>query len=572
MGKEENKTVDTGKMTGFKSIKSAVALLELISMIVIAVAGEIIALTIFRADQEETMHEVMHEQAVAYGKLLDLTPDADLASVFQGVAIGGIESSYFMVVDSDGVILYHGRDTSKIGQTSQSSATQAIVSQLKNGQKVTSGIEGYTLNGVEKLAAYYVTDENNIIEAVMDKKDVTAEITASFIRTSILIYVIVLAIVALLTYFIVGVVVKPVSTIEEMVQRVADFNLQRDHRPSTLKLYQRRDEFGMIARSVRVMRHNLIEILGRLDNSSDDLNGKATHLKDTMAHVSTNTSSNSATSEELAAFMEETTATTDSITNSMNNVTEKARNVNQNASEGMDAATKIQQKAQDIAVQAKNSGDKTQEAIKEISERADTAVEESKAVNRINELTETIDSIASQTNLLALNASIEAARAGEMGKGFAVVAEEIGTLANQTGEAVGDISSIIGEVNKAVTNMADCISEMLDLMNNIVLKDYHTFEDGFNQYRDDAKYFEDSMYDISQNVSELTESIELIENSIGDINSAMGDSAAGITDMAAKETDIVQLASDANEIALESLELSDRLKGIIKEFQLTEEQ
>ena len=32
-----------------------------------------------------------------------------------------------------------------------------------------------------------------------------------------------------------------------------------------------------------------------------------------------------------------------------------------------------------------------------------------------------------------------------------------------------------------------------------------------------------------------------------------------------------ELASDANEIALESLELSDRLKEIIKEFQLTEE-
>ena len=570
MGKEVTNEQNTGKMSGFKSIKSTVALLELISMIVIAIAGEIIALTIFRVDQEETMHEVMHEQAVAYGKLLDMSPEADYEAIFKDVAIGGIESSYFMVVDTDGTILYHGRDRSKIGQQSQSTATQGIISRINNGEKVTSGLEGYTLNGVDKLASYYVTSSNEIIEAVMDKKDVTAEITASFIKTSIFIYIIVLAIVAIITYFIVGFVEKPVAVIEGMVQRVAEFDLTRDHRPSTLRLYQRRDEFGIIGRSVRVMRHNLIEILGRLDDSSEDLNGKATHLKNTMASVSDNTSSNSATSEELAAFMEETTATTDSITNSMNTVTEKARNVNQNASDGMKTASDIQSKAQDIAVQAKNSGDKTQAAIKEISQRADTAVEESKAVNRINELTETINSIASQTNLLALNASIEAARAGEMGKGFAVVAEEIGTLANQTGEAVGDISSIIGEVNTAVSNMAECISEMLDLMNNIVLKDYITFEDGFNQYHDDAKYFEESMKDISNNVSELTESIELIENSIGDINSAMGDSAAGITDMAAKETDIVQLASDANEIALESLELSDKLKGIIKEFQLSE--
>ena len=570
MGKDEKRVVDTSKMTGFKSIKSTVALLVLISMIIIAVAGEIIALEIFVADQEQTMLEVMEEQATAYGKLLDESPEADYSSIFKGVKIGGIESSYLLLTDETGTVLFHGTDSSRVGKETLSTAVKDISARLQRGENVTSGYSQYTIDGVDKFAAYYITADKRIMAAVMNQDEVTAEITASFVKTSAGIYVVVLIIIALLAYLVVGFVVKPVAVIEEMVQRVADFNLQRDHRPATLKLYQRRDEFGVIGRSVRVMRHNLIDILGRLDNSSDDLNGKASHLKDTMAHVSDNTSSNSATSEELAAFMEETTATTDSITNSMNNVTEKARNVNHNASDGMETASKIQSKAQEIAIQAKNSGDKTQEAIKEISARADVAVEESKAVNRINELTETINSIASQTNLLALNASIEAARAGEMGKGFAVVAEEIGTLANQTGEAVGDISSIIGEVNTAVTNMSDCISEMLDLMNNIVLKDYLTFEEGFNQYHDDAKYFEESMKDISNNVSELTESIELIENSIGDINSAMGDSAAGITDMAAKETDIVQLASDANEIALESLELSDQLKGIIKEFQLSE--
>ena len=51
------------------------------------------------------------------------------------------------------------------------------------------------------------------------------------------------------------------------------------------------------------------------------------------------------------------------------------------------------------------------------------AIEDSKSVDQVNNLTNDILNISSQTNLLALNASIEAARAGEAGKGFAVVAE-----------------------------------------------------------------------------------------------------------------------------------------------------
>ena len=81
----------------------------------------------------------------------------------------------------------------------------------------------------------------------------------------------------------------------------------------------------------------------------------------------------------------------------------------------------VGQKAEKLEEDAVSARECMQNTIVRIGKTLEDKIEESKEVERIQQLTNQILNVADQTNLLALNASIEAARAGESGKGLSLI-------------------------------------------------------------------------------------------------------------------------------------------------------
>jgi methyl-accepting chemotaxis protein len=192
------------------------------------------------------------------------------------------------------------------------------------------------------------------------------------------------------------------------------------------------------------------------------------------------------------------------------------------------------ERAESLQAKTQAATANTMHVYEDVKVRANEAIEGIKAVEQINELTQTIMQISSQTNLLALNASIEAARAGEAGRGFAVVASEIGSLAEQTAQAIKNIDVMIADINHAVSNISDCLGDTTTFLEETVVKEYQEFEQVSIQYREDANVFGSSMTSVEKALSELTSSIQSITSALQSINNTVGESASGVNSIADK--------------------------------------
>ena len=473
------------------------------------------------------------------------------------------DTGYSFVVSSGGNVLYHkeiasGTDLAEYNGGELSSVKDFVMDSSNQGKTLQ-----YSYNAKDKYLSYVELGNGMKLVLTAPVEEIKAD--ANDLSVQILLFLAMGFVVAIVLGVLVGsTIAKPIKRITEIIKQTSELNF---HRALDIdKLTKKKDETGIMAKAVNEMRSVLRELVGNMESVKDGLLGNMKRLDDLMRENNSISEDNSATTQELAAGMEETSASATMIVSNIDAIQTNAEGIRSLSEHEQKESKEIMARARELSDNTRVSSNKALAIFEDMRNRTAEAIEKSKVVAKINELTDDIRSISSQTNLLALNANIEAARAGDAGRGFAVVATEIGVLANQTFQTVDGINEIVKDVNEAVHNMTDCMEVVMHFLEETVVVDYGTFGQVGERYEKDAASFADSMQKIYSEISELNRKITEIADTMDGVNRTISESADGVNLIAEKSGDAVKKTLEGYEHLRESENSLNLLKELIERF------
>ncbi|MEO1189330.1 MAG: methyl-accepting chemotaxis protein, partial [Pseudomonadota bacterium] len=320
-----------------------------------------------------------------------------------------------------------------------------------------------------------------------------------------------LAISALLSVFIVRSIAQPLDHITSSIGRLANGETTIE-----IKGAEAKTELGEIARALSIFKENRIaadraaderaaesdaraERAKRIEALCEDFDSKASVMLESVASASTELRS---TAESLSSAAEETSSQTRAVST-------VAENASGNVQTVAAASEELSSSIGEISRQAEQSTSITHRAIDESAKVNEKAEGLDSAARKIGDVLGLIQDIAEQTNLLALNATIEAARAGEAGKGFAVVANEVKSLANQTAKATEEIAQQISGMQAATGETVSAIGDIRSIIDQIG-ENAQSIATAVVQQNDATGEISRSAQDVSGATQEITTSISQV--------------------------------------------------------------
>ena len=350
-------------------------------------------------------------------------------------------------------------------------------------------------------------------------------------------------------------IVKPVTALADLAQRVAKGDLTiKAESDGAKELKVISDAFNEMIYSLRKLAGGIYEKNGNLQEAAETLvtifkgaEGANKEMAKAMTEISEGAIVQANQTEEVLSG-------TKDLNEKVEEVKVKLVEINQTIEASKNVLVKAQGEVNGLKEETANQRKLVSNTVQEVSELEG-------AVGHINKITQTINAIADQTHLLALNASIEAARAGESGKGFAVVAAEIGNLAAQSQSATKDITTILENIQHQTETTKSLMNQIDTTMGEQAKSVAETYE-VFKQVEEADKMIINGIIDFSSTVDYIDEFSQNLLKVTGALANIAEESAATTEETTASLQEQLTIMKNLNQ-------LSEDIKENIHELQLS---
>lgn len=479
-----------------------------------------------------------------------------LTELISKIKIG--ETGYIVLTEEDGTILSNPKNPEM--NFKNSSELKLNMDRLNKGEY----IEASMADG-DYVAVNYKSNETKWNYILLLK---SSEILTGVNKINNI--VIVVSAVMIIAAFIVAILVatkitRPIILISELVNRTASLNLTHDNKFDELEDYE--DELGIISHSAFNLRAEFRKIIGELREGSvtvteysEGLVSEADSSSDAIRSISHNIEELALGSTEQAKRAEDgndkLVGFSDNIdisiieTKTIKEYSEKTQDVNKKCIESLNFLSNKFNESNTSFMEIKGN-------IEELSVRSSS----------IENIVNTIESIAQQTNLLALNAAIEAARAGEYGRGFAVVADEVRKLSEETEESTKEICKFVEEIQNEI-NRAKLSVNVGEGIQHEVEDAVKNTESDFNTISEVLKDIMKKLDGLAKEINTLGEEKEEVIFHINEISTIAQESAASIEEVSANVIIQSNVIDELSKTAESLKGVVDNMEFIISRFKL----
>mgnify|MGYP001058774093 FL=1 len=423
---------------------------------------------------------------------------------------------------------------------------------------IANGVVSDSSTAIQKDIEVLSTHANDTASEARER--LTSVYVSSLVSNGIVIIISVILIIVAI-YCVMKYVIKPIIATNKDIRDIID-GIDNGEGDLTKRVRViSNDEIADLGNGINLFMDKLQEILKLIIENTNYMENVVAEVDGSVVKSNDSASDLSAMTEELSATMQDVGLSVNTINDNADNILKdveiiatKSDDINQFSKEMKANAEKIESDARYNMVQ-------TGEKVGNILDVLNKAIEDSKSVDQVNNLTNDILNISSQTNLLALNASIEAARAGEAGKGFAVVADEIRQLADSSRETANKIQSINSVVVAAVNNLSDNANNLVSYLQQTILPEFQTFVDGGVKYKENASYIENAMDEFVEKTDVLKKNMDEIAHSINTITTVVDDGAAGVNNAAISTQGLVEDIVNISNKMIENKGIAQNLKN-----------